>query len=85
MKWIKVEREDTGGIEDSGNTIYVSKNLADKLKTQTKLIFGQNEIPITVQASSSIDGCTGDHFHDPALQGFLSVAVTKSGGREMKF
>ncbi|GLH62919.1 YheC/YheD family protein [Parageobacillus sp. G301] len=67
MKWIKVEREDTGGIEDSGNTIYVSKNLADKLKTQTKLIFGQNEIPITVQASSSIDECTGDHFDDPAL------------------
>jgi glutathione synthase/RimK-type ligase-like ATP-grasp enzyme len=67
MDWITVER----GAADSSNLfqhiIYTSKEMADKLKTKTKLIFGQKEIPITVKANPAILSSTGIHFENPAI------------------
>jgi glutathione synthase/RimK-type ligase-like ATP-grasp enzyme len=66
MIWIKAQRNDINSIEPSPNIIYVSEGLADKLKTQTKLIFGQKEIAIKVQVLSSIPQGLGTKFEDPA-------------------
>ena len=67
MIWIKAQIEDTSPLEHSPNIIYVSESLADKLKTQTKLFFGQTEITISVQVFLAIPECMGTQFHDPAL------------------
>jgi glutathione synthase/RimK-type ligase-like ATP-grasp enzyme len=70
MVWIKAHRDDVNPVKHSQNIIYVSEGLADKLKTQTKLIFGQKEISIRVQALSSIPECMGIQFDDPVSIGF---------------
>ncbi len=74
MIWIKVHRNDTSSLENPQNIIYVSQDFADKLKTQTKLVFGQVEISISVKAISSLPNCMGTEFEEPALIGFSSCA-----------
>ncbi len=67
MTWIKVQTGDTNPVEHSPSVLYVSESLANRLKSKTKLIFGQKEIDIEVQTLSSIPEWKGDQFHEPAL------------------
>lgn len=77
MIWIKAHRDDMISIEHSPNIIYVSEGLADKLKTQNKLIFGQKEITISVQVISSITQGMGTQFDDPAPIRFSSIVLNQ--------
>ena len=72
--WIKVHRDDASSLEASQDIIYVSQDLADKLKTQTKLIFGQREISISVKAVSSLPKDLGTQYDRPAIMGFSTCA-----------
>ncbi len=90
MRWIKVEGGSLESFECSPTIVYVSSDLADELKTQVKLRFGQIEIPITVQALSSIPQCTGNQFHDPAQillseNVFEQLLIQKSATYQMQY
>ncbi|MDN4494971.1 YheC/YheD family protein [Ureibacillus aquaedulcis] len=69
MNWIKVERSEVEGFEQSQNILYTSKGLANKLKSRTILKFGQKEIPISVkEMPSKQEGHKADFHHPDIIQ-----------------
>ncbi|MFC7687575.1 YheC/YheD family protein [Ureibacillus sp. GCM10028918] len=66
MNWIKVERSEDAW-ESSQNILFTSHELANKLKSQTILKFGQKELPILVKELPSIQESDRANFYQPAI------------------
>lgn len=67
MNWIKIERGAAESIECPHPILYTSNKMANQLKTQKTLQFGQKEISIEVKALPSIPENSGDDFDSPEI------------------
>lgn len=67
MIWIKIERGAVELFERSKNILYTSNAMADTLKNQTKLIFGQKNISVEVKELSTLPESNGADFNHPEI------------------